>query len=498
MKQTGVKDSFLKEKRDWVHDQLATWTYENVISFYVISMDSFLKACMAIGDYGPSYRPPASHIVDLMLESIRKLSLFKGAIEKARTLTVFIYSYHKTLSMMHRICDKRDIVRPEVTRFATKFLTLRSLLEKKGKLRYMFSDEEWVRCKLANSAKGSKVEVISMSDSWWTVVAKILKVYAPIFRLLRVLDSDYKLSMGFVVGILEDIKKEIIQVFKNKEKDFKPVINIIDRKSKDQLFSPLHMASYYLNPYYFYRDDVVKNCKRVKDGFLDVVELFYPYVEQQVEIHTQELERYREGKSSFSRIGAVKAREKSDLNPANWWYLHSGDCPFMQNMANKLLNLTSNSSGCERNWSTFEGIHTKKRNRLKSKRLEELIYVKFNLKLNQKNRRGENKNLLLSNDRSKERAWILEGAGSNDEEEVYPGSGLTWRMVEGISRAAENRRSSRLAGPSSASTSVMDDGEDSLISDDVVSDEEEDCVEMDSGEDSDDGVKEELHDDDDV
>ncbi|XP_020266421.1 uncharacterized protein LOC109841909 [Asparagus officinalis] len=399
---------------------------------------------------------------------------------------------------MRRICDKRDIVRPGVTRFATTFLTLRSLLEKKEKLRFMFSDEAWVRCKLAKTAKGAKVEAIAMSDSWWTAVAKILKVYAPIFRLLRVVDSDYKPSMGFVVGMLEDMKKEIIQV-KNKEKDFKPVIDIIDGKSKDRLFSPLHMASYYLNPYYFYRDDVVKNYKRAKDGFLDVVELFYPDVEQQVEIHTQELERYREGKGSFARIGAVKAREKSDLNPANWWYLHGGDCPFMQNMAMKLLNLTSSSSGCERNWSTFEGIHTKKRNRLESKRLEELVYVKFNSKLNQKKRRGENKNLLLSTDRSKARAWILEGAGSDDEEEVHPGSGLTWRMVEGISgaaEAAENRRSSRLAGPSSASTSVIDDEEEPLVSDDDVSDEEEDCVEMDSGEDSDDGVEEELHDDD--
>ncbi|XP_020266247.1 uncharacterized protein LOC109841712 [Asparagus officinalis] len=363
MKQTGVKNSFLKEKRDWVHDQLATWAYENAILFHAISTYSFMKACTTIGDYGPSHRPPsmymlrepllrravertkvslktheeewgktgcsimidawsdrkmqsigadkiiqvvtdnaaanmaanellyrarprifwtscAAHTVDLMLESIGKLSLFKGAIEKARTLTIFIYSRHKTLSIMRRICDKRDIVRPGVTRFATTFLTLRSLLEKKGKLRFILSDEAWVRCKLAKTTKGAKVEAIAMSDSWWTAVAKILKVYAPIFRLLRVVDSDYKPSMGFVVGMLEDMKKEIIQVFKNKEKDFKPVIDIIDGKSKDRLFSPLHMASYYLNPYYFYRDDVVKNYKRAKDGFLDVVELFYPDVEQ--------------------------------------------------------------------------------------------------------------------------------------------------------------------------------------------------------------------------
>ncbi|XP_020269461.1 uncharacterized protein LOC109844758 [Asparagus officinalis] len=144
---------------------------------------------------------------------------------------------------------------------------------------------------------------------------------------------------------------------------------------------------------------------------------------------------------------------------------------------------------------------TKKRNRLESKRLEELVYVKFNSKLNQKKRRGENKNLLLSNDRSKARVWILEGATSDDVEEVHSGSDLTWRMVEAISgaaKAADNRRSSRLAEPSSASTSEMDDEEEHLVSDDDVSDEEEDCMEMDSREDSDDGVEEELHDDDEI
>ncbi|XP_020272436.1 uncharacterized protein LOC109847615 [Asparagus officinalis] len=220
-----------------------------------------------------------AHTVDLMLESIGKLNLFRGEIEKARTLIVFIYNHHKTLSMVRRICDKRDIVRPEVTLFTTIFLTLWSLLEKKGKWRYIFSDEACVRCKLAKTAKCQKVEAITMCGSWWTAVGKVLKVYASIFRLSRVVDSDYKPSMIFVVGILEDMKKEFIQVFKKKEKYFKPVIDTIDVKSKDRRFSPLHMASYYLNPHYFYKDDVVKNYKRAKDGILDVVELFYPDVE---------------------------------------------------------------------------------------------------------------------------------------------------------------------------------------------------------------------------
>ena len=48
-----------------------------------------------------------------------------------------------------------------------------------------------------------------------------------------------------------------------------------------------------------------------------------------------------------------------------------------------LQNLLSESH-CERNWSLFEAIHTKKRNRLSQKRMNDMVYVQYNLKLRMK------------------------------------------------------------------------------------------------------------------
>jgi hypothetical protein len=39
------------------------------------------------------------------------------------------------------------------------------------------------------------------------------------------------------------------------------------------------------------------------------------------------------------------------------------------------------SSGCERNYSTFALLHTKVRNRLTQKKLNKLVYVNYNLRL---------------------------------------------------------------------------------------------------------------------
>ncbi|KAK8939133.1 hypothetical protein KSP39_PZI011617 [Platanthera zijinensis] len=59
-----------------------------------------------------------------------------------------------------------------------------------------------------------------------------------------------------------------------------------------------------------------------------------------------------------------------------------GSCaPQLQKLAIRILSQTSSSSDCERNWSVFEKIHTKRRNRLEHQRLNDLVYVCYNLNM---------------------------------------------------------------------------------------------------------------------
>jgi len=43
--------------------------------------------------------------------------------------------------------------------------------------------------------------------------------------------------------------------------------------------------------------------------------------------------------------------------------------PDLQKVAVRVLSQVSSASACERNWSTFDFIHSKKRNRLKCKKV---------------------------------------------------------------------------------------------------------------------------------
>ncbi|XP_078151442.1 uncharacterized protein LOC144546766 [Carex rostrata] len=67
---------------------------------------------------------------------------------------------------------------------------------------------------------------------------------------------------------------------------------------------------------------------------------------------------------------------------AHWWSIHGSEAPYLRNIAIKILGLTCSASGCERNWSTFEWTHSKKRGKLEVQRLNDIVFVQFNARIN--------------------------------------------------------------------------------------------------------------------
>lgn len=68
-------------------------------------------------------------------------------------------------------------------------------------------------------------------------------------------------------------------------------------------------------------------------------------------------------------------------NPMGWWRLHGDEAPLLCALAIRLLSQVASSSFAERNWSTYNFIHSIKRNRLTSKRVEKLVAIHSGLHL---------------------------------------------------------------------------------------------------------------------
>jgi hypothetical protein len=262
----------------------------------------------------------ATHTINLMLEGIGNLKKFKGTIDQAKALTIFIYAHHKTLSLMRKFTKKRDIIRPGVTRFASNFLTLQSLYEKKDQLRIMSQSDEWERLNpVKKTVKGVQATATLVKPNFWNEVALCLRVFEPLVKVLRMVDGDIKPSMAFIYGEIIKAKKDIVVAVGNIDKAViicNSIIEIIDTKMKDRLDCPLHKAAYFLNPYYSYNDPSIFESEEVMDGFILAVETFYHGdYDKQNQVLNDDVHKFKDQVGHFSKNVALAGCKDFDFSP---------------------------------------------------------------------------------------------------------------------------------------------------------------------------------------
>lgn len=107
---------------------------------------------------------------------------------------------------------------------------------------------------------------------------------------------------------------------------------------------------------------------------------------------------------------------------AQWWEAFGGHCRELQKFAIRILSQTCNATRCERNWSVFERIHTKKRNRLDQKQLNDLVFVQYNhwLRRNQLLNKNPDSDPIVLEDIDPTSNWVVEShpAEFNPDEDL--------------------------------------------------------------------------------
>ncbi|CAA0815278.1 hAT dimerisation domain-containing protein / transposase-related [Striga hermonthica] len=401
-----------------------------------------------------------------------------NSLAKEKKLHQQKISEHVMKERLHRF--KRYVARwlyvRSVTRFASNFLTLQSLYEKKEQLRTMSQSEEWEKISHVKSAKGVQATATLVRPNFWSSVSLCLRVFEPLVKVLRMVDGDVKPSMAFLYGEIlkakEDIKVAIGKI-PGAAGLYSSILEIIDVKMENRLDCPLHKAAYFLNPYYSYNDDSIVESEEVMDGFLLAVETFYHGdYDKQAQVLNEEVHKFKDraghfGKQYFSYL--TFSNFLFLFFAAKWWGNYGTQVPALQKMAIRILSLTSSASGCERNWSCHEGIHTKKRNKLTCERLEQLVFVQFNALHGQKRDKAQkNKKVdpLLATEATCAQGWIVEGGEEDEIIEVDPVTGLTWQLISetcGADEVTKLRRSARLNQPREIEEDIYSESEDDPI-----------------------------------
>ncbi|CAL1368377.1 unnamed protein product [Linum trigynum] len=255
--QQKIDQALFSERTLQVHQYIAKWVYTHVHA----SNNMEAKALLLKKRPNIFLSSCATHTVNLMLQGINNIPRLKKIVDQAKGFTIFIYGHHRTLECMRSFTKKRETIRPGVTQFASQFLTLQSLLDKKDSLRKMVMNAMWENIKETSSKKGKEAYDTVLSVRLLNGVEVCLKVFEPLVKLLRLVDGDVKPSMGFVYGELLKAKREINEAFKNEELCYKEVIAIVEKKMRGRLDAPLHLTTYLLNPHYrLFGKKMAKNC----------------------------------------------------------------------------------------------------------------------------------------------------------------------------------------------------------------------------------------------
>eukprot|EP00253_Pinus_taeda_P003031 PITA_03031 len=189
---------------------------------------------------------------------------------------------------------------------------------------------------------------------------------------------------------MDQAKEQIKTVYKDRVAKYGPIWAIIDERWNNQLHCPIHATGYFLNPRYHYKAlEAGALGGEVRDG-IDYIDRMIRLESDQLEIHQQV--------TCFSKASA------------QWWEAFGSHYPQLQKFATCIFSLTFSATGCEHNWSVFERIHTKKRNHLEQKQLNDLVYVQYNLRLRRNqllNKRLDSDPIVLE-DIDPTSDWVLE------------------------------------------------------------------------------------------
>ncbi|CAN6455361.1 unnamed protein product [Victoria cruziana] len=164
-----------------------------------------------------------------------------------------------------------------------------------------------------------------------------------------------------------------------------PVWKVIDNRWSGQLHRPLHAATYYLNPVIKYQPDFKKD-REVEYGILDCIDVLVADRKERDAVHS-EIHTYDNCIGVIGRDTTIRCR--TSMRPDLWWSSFGMEMPKLKMLTIRILSQTCSATGCERNWSVFEQIHSKKRNRLEHKRLNDLVFIKYNMKLRQRQLEGQ-------------------------------------------------------------------------------------------------------------
>ncbi|PKI63464.1 hypothetical protein CRG98_016131 [Punica granatum] len=353
---------------------------ENVVQIIVDSSLNYTGIVSHIlQNYGTIFVSPcASQCLNLILEDFSRVDWVNRCISQAQTITKVIYNNSLMLDLMKRFTGGQELIRTGITKSVSNFLSLQSMLKQRSKLKQLFNSPEYSTNSSYTTNKSLSISCIATveDNDFWRAMEECVAISEPFLRALREV-SGGKPAVGSIYELMTRAKESIRTYYIMDENKCKTFLDIVDRKWREQLLTPLHAAAAFLNPSIQYNPEI-KFLTSIKGDFYKVLEKLLPAPEMRRDL-TNQIITFTRAQGLFGCNLAMESRET--VAPGLWWEQYGDSAPALQRVAIRILSQVCSSFTFERHWGTFQQIHSEKRNKIDKETMNELIYINYNLRL---------------------------------------------------------------------------------------------------------------------
>eukprot|EP00253_Pinus_taeda_P015356 PITA_15356 len=175
---------------------------------------------------------------------------------------------------MRKFTNNKELASPAITRFATSFISLQSLLNSMWDVKRMFLSE-WRALTISRKPEGEAIcRLVSYQENFWAGRQEVCTVIEPLVKVLRLVDGE-KPAMGYLDNVVDRAKESIRAYYDDKgDEGFQKQLllwDVIDERWNNTLHRPIHAAGIYLNPAFSYPCGFLLDAE-IMDGFLTCVQ----------------------------------------------------------------------------------------------------------------------------------------------------------------------------------------------------------------------------------
>eukprot|EP00918_Siedleckia_nematoides_P033548 GHVU01072865.1.p1 GENE.GHVU01072865.1~~GHVU01072865.1.p1 ORF type:complete len:400 (-),score=50.93 GHVU01072865.1:444-1643(-) len=317
----------------------------------------------------------AAHLEDLKIEEMMKLPVFKKPFARAKSTSQFILNRPLLLHEVSKHSDVRPLKFGQ-TRFAINLLVALRLLDIEGACRQLIASgtwESWYRTQKPSGKRAAdKFRRRVGRDQFWDSLRLICPVFIPIICLLRSVDSQRSGLAGQYMVRLQKQEEEVMTAAAHFTDDVKATVLAMLRRRRKESHSRLYSVAFMLDPTNRGCDEAVA----IGDEWVPVVhDDWNDYVHSLPVGDRQEvLSGFTAFQLSNESFGHPLAVESASCTPPHlWWDRHGYRAPKLQRLARRLLSVTLSASACERNWSLWSFVLSKRRLSMLPERAKKVV-----------------------------------------------------------------------------------------------------------------------------